>query len=118
MKFNYILFLSLLLSITSCSQEASKKTAITQNPIYEEIQVNISGMTCEIGCAKLIESKLIKTPGVEKVDVVFTDSIGYIRYDINQVNQKELVEVIEKTGGGELYRVKGLQSIESTQPSE
>jgi copper chaperone CopZ len=118
MKFNFILFLSLIITLHSCQSNEVKKPIVAENPIYKEIQVDISGMTCEIGCAKLIESKLIKTPGVDKVDVVFTDSIGYIRYDINQVDQKKLVEVIEKTGGGELYRVKEVHSIESTQSAE
>ena len=50
----------------------------------ETVSLAISGMTCQIGCAKAIQSKLSKKEGVADVVVVFTDSIATITFDSNK----------------------------------
>ncbi|MGB0836980.1 MAG: heavy-metal-associated domain-containing protein [Flavobacteriaceae bacterium] len=97
------------LFLISCQNQAP-----TSSPDLAEVQVNISGMTCEIGCAKLIESKLIKVNGVDFVEVIFQDSIGTIKYDKNRLSQEDLVQVIEGIAGGDLYTVKSIETTEET----
>ena len=76
MKIQKIIFSIIIVCcfLTSC------KTAVKK----ENISLAISGMTCEIGCAKTIQSKLSKKQGVTKANVIFTDSIATIEFDPNK----------------------------------
>ncbi len=69
----------------------------------ENVSLAISGMTCEIGCAKTIQSKLSKKEGVIDAKVVFTDSIANISYDANTTSKKDLIAYVNGIAGGDLY---------------
>ncbi|AQS94730.1 heavy metal transport/detoxification protein [Polaribacter sp. BM10] len=69
----------------------------------ENVSLAISGMTCEIGCAKTIQSKLSKKEGVIDAKVVFTDSIANIAYDANTTSKSELIAYVNGIAGGDLY---------------
>ncbi len=60
-------------------------------------------MTCEIGCAKTIESKLAKKEGVAKATVAFTDSLATIQFDANKLSTEDLTSFINGIAGGDLY---------------
>ena len=75
------------------------------------VQLDIDGMTCEIGCAKLIQSKLYKTDGVTFAEVHFADSSGVVSYDANRLTEKDLVQAVEQAGGGDLYRVSSIDPV-------
>ena len=83
---------------------------LTEN--LKNIEVDIKGMTCEIGCARLIQSKLYKTEGVKYAKVSFADSLGKITYDENKISQDEIKKVIQKIAGGDLYRVVGINEVD------
>lgn len=70
----------------------------------ENVSLAISGMTCEIGCAKTIQSKLSKKEGVIDAKVVFTDSIANIEFDANKTSKKDLIAFVSGIAGGELYK--------------
>ena len=70
----------------------------------ERIAFTISGMTCEIGCAKIIQSKLSKKEGVIAAKVVFTDSIATIEFNGNTTSKKELITFIDGIASGNLYK--------------
>ena len=103
---------------TSCQEK--KGTKVDEEISAEKIEVKdlkkakieISGMTCEIGCAKLIQSKLYKTDGVTFAQVSFEDSVGIVDFDANKISQKDLKEVVESAGGGDLYTVKEIYVVE------
>ena len=78
----------------------------------KSVEVEISGMTCEIGCARLIQSKLYKNSAVSYAQVSFEDSLGVVTYDANRLSEEQLTEIIEKTGGGDLYSVKAIAATE------
>jgi mercuric ion binding protein len=78
----------------NCNQEVKK----------EKISLAISGMTCEIGCAKIIQSKLFKKEGVLDAKVIFTDSIANIEFDANTTSKKDLIAFINGIAGGTLYK--------------
>ena len=78
-----------------CKNEAKKeetsktpKTEVAANA--KELSLNISGMTCEIGCAKKIASDLSKKEGVLDAKVIFNDSIATVKYDANITNKADL----------------------------
>tara|TARA_R110001632_G_scaffold19898_16_gene59913 strand:- start:5601 stop:5960 length:360 start_codon:yes stop_codon:yes gene_type:complete len=97
------------LSLASCKKGAEKaetkgvKTTVAAIAKMETVSLNISGMTCEIGCAKTIQSKLSKKEGVAKATVVFTDSIATIQFDANKISTEDLTSFINGIAGGNLY---------------
>lgn len=80
------------------NKEPKKETKI------DTVSLAISGMTCEIGCAKTIQSKLSKKEGVIAAKVVFTDSIATIEFDSNTTSKKELIAYVDGIAGGDLYK--------------
>lgn len=70
----------------------------------ENVSLAISGMTCEIGCAKTIQSKLSKKEGVISAKVIFTDSIATIEFDANTTSKKDLIAYVDGIAGGDLYK--------------
>ena len=80
--------------LIACNKEVKK----------ENVSLAISGMTCEIGCAKTIQSKLSKKEGVLNAKVVFSDSIATIEYDANSTSKKDLIAFVDGIAGGDLYK--------------
>ena len=103
-----LLAISALL-IISCSVNDEKgktkdlKSDVPRMAKMETVSLAISGMTCEIGCAKTIQSKLSKKEGVADAVVVFTDSIATITFDSNKTSTENLSSFITGIAGGNLY---------------
>ena len=103
-----LLAISALL-IISCSINDEKgktkdlKSDVPRMAKMETVSLAISGMTCEIGCAKTIQSKLSKKEGVADAVVVFTDSIATITFDSNKTSTEDLSSFITGIAGGNLY---------------
>ena len=53
------------------SKEAIETNVVAQN--LQQVKVDIKGMTCEIGCARLIQSKLYRADGVTYAKISFED---------------------------------------------
>ena len=112
MKFLKIFFVAAFVSLAmiACKSEAKKEEAQEQktetvteaNP--QELSLNISGMTCEIGCARKIASDLSKKEGVLEANVIFNDSIATIKYDANKTNKADLIAFVEGIGSGDMYK--------------
>jgi len=101
--------------ITGSSVEKEK----TEAQKLRHVQVEIKGMTCEIGCAKLIQSKLYKADGVTYARVSFADSSGVVSFDENKISEEQISAIIEKTAGGDIYSVAGIEVIDAIEiPSE
>ena len=87
--------------LTSCKSEV-KKDGLPTNK--QRVSLSVSGMTCEIGCAKTIQSKLSKKEGVLDAKVIFTDSIANIEFDANITSKKDLIAFVDGIAGGDLYK--------------
>jgi len=92
------------------STETKNKTEIAAN--YNSIEVEIEGMTCEIGCARLIQSKLSKVEGVTYAKVSFESKKGLFTFDSNKLNKEAIAEEISKIAGGDLYSVTKTTKID------
>ena len=93
------------LVFTSCKNEVKTETPIiAKDAKVEQFAMNISGMTCEIGCAKTIQSKLSKKDGVIDAKVIFTDSIATVKFDANKTNKADLLAFVDGIAGGDLYK--------------
>jgi mercuric ion binding protein len=89
------------------STEAQKENAVALKP--ETASFKIDGMTCAMGCAKTIESKLSNTDGVQKAAVDFDKKEATIEFDASVLTPEKLTEVVEKTGDGATYKVKEMK---------
>jgi len=105
-SFLFIAFSGLVL--ISCNEQKNEKEVAAN---IKKIAVNIEGMTCEIGCAKTIESKLSKTEGISVVSVSFDDKKGIVEYDANKTDVNAIAAVVQEIAGGDLYKVTGTELI-------
>ena len=115
-KILFVLFIATL--FISCNVRNEKKVDPIEVEVIKEeaknltnLEVEITGMTCEIGCAKLIQSKLYKTEGVSFAEVSFEKGSGKITYDANRTTNDELKKIIENIAGGDLYKVGQMDEV-------
>ena len=100
-----------VLILGSCDQkkeateEAPKVLAQSATPEIKKVELDIDGMTCEIGCARTIQSRLSKKEGVKLAAVNFSEKKGLVEYDAQIITEKEIIETVEKIADGELYKV-------------
>lgn len=117
-KLNKIaLFALLSLAFISCKKEnAEVKEA---NPIentkdsiavaeLKTTSLSIEGMTCQIGCANAIESKLTNSEGVQEAKVDFDKKLAIISFDATKQTPESLSEIVEAVAGGDTYKVSSI----------
>lgn len=120
MKVVKIICLGLLVSFfaISCKDASQSKKETVEKSVQGEslkkIEVGIEGMTCQIGCAKTIESKLSKLEGVSSVAVSFEDKLGKIVYDENKISKEEISKEITAIAGGETYTVSTITEVKGS----
>ncbi len=115
-----IVLLGLVLFSVSCNektekQEIKSELALVEDQTTENLQkisLEIEGMTCEIGCARTIESKLSKKKGVKSAKVSFEDKKGVIEFDANKITESQVVEVVNKIADGGVYKVVKTTKLE------
>lgn len=95
---------------TTAKKPEVEKTEVAAN--YKSIEVDIEGMTCEIGCARTIQSKLSKVDGVTYSKVNFEAKKGIFTYDSNKLSEQDITNKISGIGGGDLYSVTKTTEIE------
>jgi len=98
------------------NSEVQQEVVTAEN--IEHLHVDIKGMTCEIGCARLIQSKLYKAEGVKFAKVSFADSSGVISFDQNRITSSDIKEIIQNTAGGEIYTVVDMKPIDNPQTEQ
>jgi copper chaperone CopZ len=95
--------------ITGSDETNTKKeVAVAAKP--ETASFKIDGMTCAMGCAKTIESKLSKMNGVQKATVDFDKKQATVEFDAALITPEKLTKTVESTGDGETYKVSGMQT--------
>lgn len=115
--FSYLLFFLLLVSCgeSKKNQAAQKENSVTSEQIaanYKSLELEIEGMTCEIGCARTIQSKLSKLEGVNYSKVSFEAKKGQFTFDSNVLSKEDIIEKISGIGGGDLYSVTAVTELE------
>ena len=64
---------------------------------YKEVELDISGITCQV-CVNKIEKKVGKLEGVKEIVVNLANSRGRVVYDSEKIKLSEILEVIKKLG--------------------
>lgn len=115
----FYLAIIVFMALVSCNIKTGDNISV-QNENVEElaenlknIEVEIEGMTCEIGCARLIQSRLSKTDGIKFAQVSFEDKLGNISYDKNKISKDKIIEEIQKVAGGDTYKVLAIREVTS-----
>lgn len=109
------LFFMASITLTSCNEVKQQDTTvekIAEAPKYQSIEVLIDGMTCEIGCARTIESKISKLKGVIYSKVDFESKKGVFTFDLNVTNPQIIMKKIAGIAGGDLYFPRDLKIYE------
>jgi len=119
----YLVVVFAFISCTEVKKENTEKETETTKQevaaVYKNLEVEIEGMTCEIGCARLIESKLSKVEGISYSNVDFASKTGQFTYDTNKISKEDVSEKINAIAGGDLYKVVKSTEIEKiTEKSE
>ena len=112
-KFIAVAFLAVF-TFSACKTEVKKVQKETKEVKAENLQkiaFNISGMTCEIGCAKTIQSKLSKKAGIASAKVIFKDSLGLVEFDANTISKEDITAFVNGIAGGDLYKVNNAKSV-------
>lgn len=84
---------------SQCNQQGKASVA------EQSVQLDITGMTCEHGCKKAIETKVAKMEGITNVTVDFEEAQANITYNPEKTNPTEIIATIQGIGGG-LYSAK------------
>ena len=117
MKFIKIIALLFIVTfaVTACNTAIKKKPEIQEVSIEnsQKIAFQITGMTCEIGCAKTIQSKLSKKKGITSAKVIFKDSMGLVAFNENIISKDEIRSFVKGIAGGDMYGVENLKSVTS-----
>lgn len=114
LKYN-LLIIAFAVVFTSCKNETAPETKTVSvetqqeekklNPDAEYLAIDfeIEGMSCAMGCAKVIEKNLAKMDGVKSVKVDFESKTANIEYDAQMTSQESIIATVKKTG--DVYEV-------------
>jgi len=91
--------------------EANADKAIDANATYAKAEFTIDGMTCAVGCAKTIESKLGKMEGVKSAKVDFDKKLAMVEYNEAKVTPNNLIETVSKVGDS--YQVTNMKTFDN-----
>ncbi|TGD58417.1 heavy-metal-associated domain-containing protein [Flavobacterium humi] len=95
---------------TSEGQTTATATATKEIANAQTTSFTIDGMTCAVGCAKTIETKLAGLEGVQKATVDFDKKTATIEYDATVQTPEKLVETVEAVADGKTYKVSNVKS--------
>ncbi|SEC26972.1 Heavy-metal-associated domain-containing protein [Tenacibaculum sp. MAR_2009_124] len=105
----------------SCKKEGNKEAETQKEEVaskIEEASFAISGMTCEVGCAKVIASKLSKKEGIIDAEVVFSEKSANIKFDANKTNKKDIIAFIDGIADGTTYKASEASKKTSCESSD
>lgn len=81
---------------------------IDENANYVKAEFTIEGMTCEMGCAKTIESRISKLDGVKSSKVDFENKTAMVEYDEAKVDAVLLENTVIKVS--DTYKVTDMKA--------
>jgi Cu+-exporting ATPase len=76
-----------------------RHTRTTPDGEGERVDLPVTGMTCA-ACARRIEKKLSKAPGVRRASVNFANARATVEYDPSATGVRDLIETVKEVGYG------------------
>jgi len=109
---------------TACKNEAKPEVKTIETDVtvttekglnpdanFVKTEFTIDGMTCAIGCARTIESKIAKLDGVKSATVDFDRKLAMVEYDEAVVNHEALEATVSKTA--DIYKVSDMKDVDA-----
>src|SRR5213082_2994821 len=84
-------------SSRTVKEETVHQAQTENNVASERVDLLITGMTCA-ACARRIERKLSKSPGVARAGVNFATSRATVEYDPQATNVSQLIKAVKEVG--------------------
>merc|ERR1719319_1432349 len=73
-------------------------TTVLENKLTKgEVEISIKGMTCS-SCVHLIESSLLKMPGISAASVALSTEKGKVSFDPSSMGPRDVVEAVNSLG--------------------
>lgn len=111
--------------LVSCKQNSNKQedtTTVTDtvnvaednkaedaiSGVMQKATFEVEGMSCAVGCAKVIEGKLAKLDGVKNAKVDFETKTATVEFDDAKQNAPAIQKMVEEIAEG-AYKVKNMQ---------
>ncbi|EDP98494.1 heavy metal-associated domain-containing protein [Kordia algicida OT-1] len=127
-----ILFICVLaIAVVSCKNNATPETVTVNTQVetvkkeiskedlaanYNKAEFKIDGMTCAIGCAKRIESKLAAMEGVKSATVDFDQKLAMVEYNEAKVDFVALTKEVAKVPGD--YKISDMKNVDAFSAKE
>lgn len=121
---NILVVVLVTIIFTSCKNEVkpevktietevavATKKALNPDAHFVKTEFTIDGMTCAIGCARTIESKIAKMDGVKSAKVDFEKKLAMVEYDDAIVNHEALEATVSKTA--DIYKVSNMKDVDA-----
>jgi Cu+-exporting ATPase len=89
----------LFMTEAAVEKESVRHTRMTPDGEGERVDLPITGMTCA-ACARRIERRLNKTPGVRRAGVNFATSRATVEYSPQETGVGQLIEAVRDVGYG------------------
>lgn len=100
--------------LASCSSEVKEVAEVVQ-PIEtpeevvviadSQLELEVEGMVCQMGCAAAIKGELLKTNAVAECDIDFVEERSSnpvkIKYDSQQIDEEKMIALIEEINEGQ-----------------
>jgi len=88
--------------------ETTEKVASTEVAgTMQKATFQVEGMSCAIGCAKVIEGKLAKMDGVKNAKVDFDSKTATLEFDDAKQNTESIKKMVEEIADG-AYKVENM----------
>lgn len=91
--------------------EMAAKNHLDPNATYAKAEFGIDGMTCAMGCAKMIEKKIANMDGVKSATVDFDTRLAMVEYDNAKVSPSSLEKAVVSVS--DTYSVKDMKNVDA-----
>ncbi|MFZ1704512.1 MAG: heavy-metal-associated domain-containing protein [Saprospiraceae bacterium] len=84
--------------VTLSGQQTQKVNKTEQVVKSQTVELNVTGMSCQKGCADGIDKKLKSTEGIIKSKTSFDKSTSKIQFDPSKINVQQIIALIADKG--------------------
>jgi len=119
---SFLLVLIAVITFTACKDKQPEVVTVdnqveevaTKQENFEgkdlvKAEFTINGMTCAMGCAKMIEKKLAGMEGVKSATVDFENKLARVEFDNEKVTPTSLENTVSEAG--DAYTVSEMKTV-------
>ena len=92
---------------TDSLTNTEKVSSVETTGVMQKATFQVEGMSCAVGCAKVIEGKLAKMDGVKEAKVDFESKTATVEFDDAKQNPDAIKKMVEEIAKG-AYKVENM----------